>query len=70
VKVAGEAKVAAEKASTEAAAKAKTGEARKTALAAVAKELTEKAKPKEVTVAVYSRPFEIRVNPPPATAKK
>jgi len=69
-KAAVEAKTAAEKASAELAAKAKTAEARKAALAARAKELTEKSKPKEVTIAVYSKPFEIKVNPAPVAAAK
>jgi hypothetical protein len=69
---AAEAKAEAEKASAGLVAKSKVAEARKTALAARAKELSEKAKPKEVTVGVYSRPFEIKINAAPAkaTAKK
>lgn len=69
-KSATEDKAAAEKLSSELASKSKIAEARKNALAARAKELAERAKPREVTVAVYSRPFEIKVNPAPATAKK
>ena len=65
---AAEAKAEAEKASAGLVAKSKVAEARKTALAARAKELSEKAKPKEVTVGVYSRPFEIKINAAPATA--
>jgi len=64
------AKAEAEKASVDLAGKSKIAEARKTALAARAKELGEKAKPREVTVGVYSRPFEIKINAAPATAKK
>lgn len=59
---------ATEKASAELVAKVKLAEGRKTALAARAKEMTEKAKAKEVTISVYSPPFEIKVNPAPATA--
>jgi len=69
-KAAAEKKIASERSSAGLAAKVKVAEARKTALAARAKELTEKAKPREVTISVYSRPFEIKVNPAPATAKK
>jgi hypothetical protein len=69
-KEATEAKVATEKTSAELAAKATSAEARKTALAARAKEMVERAKPKDVTIAVYSQPFEVKVNPAPATAKK
>jgi hypothetical protein len=65
-----EAKAEAEKVSADLAAKSKIAEARKSALATRAKEMTEKAKPREVTVGVYSRPFEIKINAAPATAKK
>ena len=69
-KAAADAKAAAEKTSADFAVKSKQAEVRKAALAARAKELGERAKPKEVTIGVYSRPFEVKVNPAPATAKK
>jgi hypothetical protein len=69
-KSAAEAKAQAEKTSADLAEKSRIAEVRKTSLASRAKELNDKAKPKEVTVGVYSRPFEIKINPVPATAKK
>lgn len=60
-KAASEAKAAAEKASAEAEARAKAATAKKEALAAAAKEAAEKAKPKEVTITVYSAPIFLKV---------
>jgi len=53
---------AAEKAKTRAEAKAKEGQARQEQAAARAKEATEKAKPKDVTLLVYSSPIRVHVN--------
>jgi hypothetical protein len=69
-KSAAEAKGQAEKVSADLSGKSKIAEARKATLVARAKELSEKAKPREVTVGVYSRPFEIKIDPAPATAAK
>ncbi|MEW6303596.1 MAG: hypothetical protein AB1705_09010 [Verrucomicrobiota bacterium] len=61
-----DAKAAAEKASNEAAAKAKDAETKKTEAQNRAKPLTEKSKPREAIVTVYSAPFVVKVNPAPA----
>lgn len=70
-KEAADAKAAAEKASSEAAAKAKDAEARRNAAAERARAANEKAKPRDVTIMVYSQPITVKVNPaPPASSEK
>jgi hypothetical protein len=63
MKTAAEAKAAAEKAKSAAQEKAKEAQARKEATAARAKQAVEKAKPKDVSVIVYSPPIKVRVTP-------
>ena len=60
-KAALEAKTTAEKTAADLAAQAKAAEAKKTALAAFAKDAAERAKPKEVTITVYSAPIFLKV---------
>jgi hypothetical protein len=70
-KEAADTKAAAEKASNDAAAKAKEAEAAKNAAAERAKAANEKAKPRDVTIMVYSQPITVKVNPaPPAPSEK
>ena len=54
-------RVAAEKTAAEASGKAKQAEEQKNALASRAREMAEKAKPKEVTLTVYSAPIHLKV---------
>jgi hypothetical protein len=60
-RLASEAKTAADKASDEALAKVKEAEAKKTAAANRAKTASERAKPRDVTITVYSVPISIQV---------
>jgi len=59
--LAAEAKAAADKAAEEAAAKVKEAEAKKTAASNRAKAANERAKPRDVTITVYSVPISIQV---------
>jgi colicin import membrane protein len=60
-KVAADAKAAAEKAVADASANTKEAETKKAAASARAKDITEKAKPKDVTATVYSAPIRLKV---------
>ena len=60
-KAVSETKTAAEKVKADAEVKSKEAQSRKETTAVRAKETAEKAKPKEVTIAVYSAPIGIKV---------
>ena len=63
VKAAAEARAGAAKAKAEAEKKSKDAQARKEQTAKRSKDATEKAKPRDVTVQVYSVPIAVRVTP-------
>jgi hypothetical protein len=69
-KTATEAKVAALQAKSAAESKAKEAQARKEASAKKAKELTDKAKPRDVNYLLTCAPFVVQVNPVPVAEKK
>jgi len=72
VKAASEAKVAAEKVAADAAAKQKEAEAKKADMANKSKAATEKAKPRDASIGVFSSPITIKVTavPAPVEVKK
>ncbi|MGV3756747.1 MAG: hypothetical protein ACO1QS_15295 [Verrucomicrobiota bacterium] len=72
VKAASEAKVAAEKVAADAAAKQKEAEAKKADMANRSKAATEKAKPRDASIGVFSSPITIKVTavPAPVEVKK
>lgn len=65
-----DAKAAAEKRVAETAARAKDAEARKASSAQRAKDLTERAKPRDVLLPLWSAPFTVRVSAPAKPADK
>jgi hypothetical protein len=65
-----EAKADAEKEAASGASAAQEASAKKDALARRAKELAERAKPKETTIVVYSEPIRLRITEAPKTAAK
>lgn len=69
VKAATDARAAAEKAKAEAEKKSKDAQARKEQAAKRSKDATEKAKPRDLTVQVYSTPIAVRVTPAVEQAK-
>jgi len=65
-----DAQIAAEKAEAEAPTKLKEAEKKKELASARAKETAETAKPRDVTITVYSAPINLKITPPPAASAK